>query len=153
MASDEDLLLEHIELLKDDKARLAKELEATKQPYFSATGVQYVTELTAKAGAAIAIIGVISAVLYGLYWLWPSDSGPTGRFYVIHHMHDYKKPPAVKWEPEMADCYKVVSEFNWGQDDNMTACIRDKDEAYTIANDFADKWKTLEGKAQANVNE
>jgi len=162
--SDEELLLENIALLKGKIEQLEKDAVDQKRPVMSDRAVGWLYDAF-KIGCWGLLIG---GVLFGLgYWIYYANIPihETGRFYVSHEYHDYAvKVPAPVCPPKPAcacppapacpeapahvadvdSCYKVVKEVYEGKDQVVTPCVKDKDAAYATANEFTEKWHTLE---------
>jgi hypothetical protein len=143
--TDQELMLEYIGQLKADNKRLNEELKKRKQTkvLFSGDGIKRAFEHW--TWGTIVVVGVILGIIYTLYFIWPSTY-ETGRFYLAHSMKNYDPPPPPP-EKEWDDCYKIIKEYENGRDEVISNCFRDKDEAYRVANEFANEWRRLKDKA------
>ena len=136
--TDQELVLEFVDQLKSDNQRLKKELEKRRQPWFSFNGESLRRVFNHWTWWTLAIIGCMCCIAITLVSVIPT-SRETGRFYVEHRRNT------------CGNCYNIVKEIEGGQDDTMTDCISTKDEAYKVANEFADEWKRLKDKAETKA--
>lgn len=135
MLKDEQLLLEHIEELKQNKAALEEKLKQNKRPLVSNESVKHLIGFWTKLFISLGVIGVIGAVGFGI----KSCNNPTGSFYVEHSRVSSQSQP----QPPLIDCYKVVHELTFGQDEEVTSCFNSSDEAYQTALKWAKEYKSL----------
>jgi hypothetical protein len=161
--SNDEILVSYVQKLEEDNKRLQEELEAKSKPkvYVDFTRLTAIwdsdSELFNTLFAAGFVISIICGIILTIYHVWPSTY-ETGRFYLNHTMHDYDPPEncpgnaiqrythqheCVKNAVDVDSCYMVVREVENGQDDIMSKCIRNKGEAYTMANEFTREWKIL----------
>ena len=144
---DEVFYQDYIKQLDKDVKRLEKELKAKPKVSidFSVLG-----RIMSHWSIITAII--VLALSGSIYAIASIPDGPpppapidTGRFYIIHStIHcNYNKN---------FDCYKVKKEVINAEDVEMSGCIGGKDEAYKIANQFADEWKILKEKSNDRVD-
>jgi len=150
--SDSELILEYLEQLKEDNSRLKKELKAKNRPIFdfaSLTGL-----LRDIAGhwfpQTVLVVSLIVAGILLIYGL-AVFHGPNGKFYVerkgtvtIQSIPECTQPPPIQ-----KPCFRVVSEVDLGQDDYISDCYDNKDEAYKAAAEFTEEWKKLNESSKA----
>lgn len=142
--TDDEILLELVEQQKRNIARLEKELKDKHKPLFSFDGRGLRAAFDHWTFGSLIVFSIIGGIVFGLWHIWPSTY-ETGRFYLQHSVYNYTKPPPPP--PELDDCYRVYKEVENGQDEIMSSCYRNKDEAYQAANQFADNWKALKAKS------
>jgi len=132
--TDQELILEYLEQLKEENQRLKKELSRNKQPKVSVNGDGLRKAFRHWTWLTLTITACVCMIVLTLINVIPA-SRETGRFYVTHYTST------------CGNCYKVVKEVSGGQDKTMTDCVMTKDEAYKVANEFADEWRRLKDKA------
>jgi hypothetical protein len=152
--TDQEMVLEYVEQLKQDNKRLKGELEAKRRPLFNFVLLTKLLRDIADHGATqtLFVISLIALGILAIYGL-VSISGPTGEYYVVRAGNqteiigdvDCKCP-----EPERITkpCFKVNEEFMLGEDDPISDCYEDKDEAYKAATEFADEWEKLHARQE-----
>ncbi|MHA2280102.1 MAG: hypothetical protein ACXAC5_04400 [Promethearchaeota archaeon] len=136
--TDQELVLEFVEQLKTDNKRLNEELKKRRRPMFSLNGDGIKRAFNHWTWWMLAIVGCACAITLTLVSVIPS-SYETGRFYIQHR------------GSTCGNCYEIMKEVKGGQDDSMTECISNKDEAYKVANEFADEWKRLKDKSEVKA--
>ena len=153
--TDQEMILEYVEQLKQDNKRLKKELDAKNRPVFDFTSVTKLLRDIADHGFTQTVFGISIAAmcvlaLYGLI----SWSGTTGRYYVErdgNHVEVVAPENECECpEPERITkpCFKVMSEFRLGEDDEVEGCFFTKEDAYKAAREFAEEWKRLNGRQE-----
>lgn len=150
MPSDPELVVEYIDQLKADNKRLKEEVKNRKQPKILFDGNGLMRVLDHWTWGSLITVSCMCGFVLLVVNIWPSVY-ETGRFYLTHRMHNYT--PHVPIQKELDNCYQVNKEVENSTDDIMTDCFRDKDEAYQVANEFANDWKKLKDKAEAESNE
>lgn len=160
MPTDPELVLEYIDQLKADNKKLKEELKERKKPILSLNADHLGRAFDHWTWAMLVLVGCACAIISTISYIWPSVY-ETGRFYLDHSVVDYNPPAACADiisrgricrlpRGDAGSCYVVVKEIENGFDDDVTICIRDKDEAYKTANEFADEWKKLKEKEETD---
>lgn len=150
--TDHELILEYVEQLKEDNKRLKGELESNKQPRYIFDGKAFEKATDHWTWATLVIAGVLIGVIHLIVYIWPSTY-ETGRFYIQHSSHNYGKAPPCECPPtpkEFDDCYKVIKEIENGSDESMTSCMRNREDAYKVANELSDEWHNLKNKGRSS---
>ncbi len=132
--TDQELILEYLEQLKEENQRLKKEVERKKQPKLSISGDGIRRAFRHWTWITLIMTLCVCALVITIVSVIP-NSYESGRFYVTHYTSS------------CGNCYKVAKEVIGGSDETMTDCMMTKDEAYRVANEFADEWKRLKDKA------
>lgn len=156
--TDQGLAVDYAIQMKIENNELKEKLKQRKQAKYLFDGKSLKKVFDHWTWGWITFIGLILSVILTINHIWPSTY-KTGRFYLEHEMYDYKRPKECNYNQryhcrkppgDLGSCYTVIREVENGIDDIMTACIRDKDKAYKIANEFADEWKKLKGEEESH---
>jgi len=143
--------------LKIENNRLKEELKQRVQPKYLFDGKSLKKAFNHWTWEWITIAIIMLSIVLTIYHVWPSTY-ETGRFYLDHTTYDYKRPKECNHNQQyscnehpgdLGNCYRIIKEVENGQDVVMSDCVREKNDAYKTANEFADEWKKLKSKAKS----